>query len=114
MKPGRGLFSGFPPALSGLKHLLLTERHAKFHLLATILVIITGFSANLSTNEWLWILLSIALVWIAELFNTALERLGDRVTKEPDPLIGQAKDLAAAAVLMAAGFAIVTAVMVFT
>lgn len=113
MKSRRGLCSGFPPALNGLKHLLLTERHAKFHLLATILVIIAGLAANLSTNEWLWILLSVTLVWMAELFNTAVERLGDRVTGEPDPLIGQAKDLAAAAVLMAAGFAIVVGLVVF-
>jgi len=41
-------------------------------------------------------------VWTAEALNTALERLSNAVTREPNPLVGQAKDAAAGAVLIAA------------
>jgi diacylglycerol kinase len=45
--------------------------------------------------------LAVALVWLSEAFNTAIERLGDAVTDEPHPQIGLAKDVAAAAVMFA-------------
>ncbi len=41
-------------------------------------------------------------VWTAEGINTALERLADAVTTDHHQLIGQAKDAAAGAVLIAA------------
>jgi len=45
---------------------------------------------------------AIALVWVAEAINTALELLADAVNPQPHPLVGQAKDVAAGAVLIAA------------
>ncbi len=108
-----GLLGGFLPALKGLTHLVRSERHSKFHLLATFGVVIGGLVVNVSRNDWLWLTLAIALVWITEALNTAIERLADRVTGDYDPLIGQAKDLAAGAVLVAAVFAAVTAIAVF-
>lgn len=47
-------------------------------------------------------MLAIGWVWTAEAFNTAIERLADRVTAERDPQIGIVKDLAAAGVLVSA------------
>lgn len=52
--------------------------------------------------DWRWIVLAIALVWIAEAFNTAIEQLGDAITTERDPRIGFAKDIGAGAVLVSA------------
>jgi diacylglycerol kinase len=109
----KGLLSGFPPALKGLREVLRSERHARFHLIATLLAIGGGLAANLTDSEWLWVALAIALVWITELINTAIERLANRITTEPDPLIAQAKDLAAAAVLVAATFALIVGIKVF-
>ena len=57
---------------------------------------------QLSTDDWRWIILAIAIVWVAEAFNTAIERLCDAVTVERDENIGYAKDVAAGGVLMAA------------
>jgi diacylglycerol kinase (ATP) len=68
---------------------------------------------RLSTDEWRWIILAIALVWLAEGFNTAIERLSDAVTVEPNENIGYAKDVAAGAVLMAAVIAVVIGVTIF-
>ena len=105
MEKRSGLLRGVPPAWQGLVHLVRTERHAKFHLVATLGVIVLGFAGNVSSGEWLWLFAAMAGVWITELVNSAIERLADRITRETDPLIGQAKDLAAGAVLVAAIFA---------
>jgi diacylglycerol kinase len=62
--------------------------------------------------DWCLIALATASVWAAEAFNTAVERLADRVTTERDPLIKQAKDLAAGAVLLACAGAVAVGLLV--
>jgi diacylglycerol kinase len=68
---------------------------------------------RLSADEWRWTILAIALVWLAEGFNTAIERLADAVTLQPDENIRYAKDVAAGAVLAAAAFAVVIGLTIF-
>ncbi len=85
----------------GLRSLVRTEHNAWLHLAATGLVIAAGFALMISVDDWRWLTLAIALVWIAEAFNTAIEELCDRITDAFDPAIGRVKDLAAGAVLLA-------------
>ena len=68
---------------------------------------------RLTADEWRWIIFAIALVWLAEALNTAIERLADAVTLEPNDNIGIAKDVAAGAVLAAAAFSAVIGLMIF-
>ena len=56
----------------------------------------------MSPDEWRWVILAIGLVWLAEALNTAIERLANAITIEPNASIGYAKDVAAGAVLIAA------------
>lgn len=95
-------WSSFRCALAGIAHMIRTQRHARWHLLGTLAVAILGFSLHVSGGEWLALIVAVALVWTAEAFNTAIELLGDTITKDKHPLIGHAKDVAAGAVLMAA------------
>jgi diacylglycerol kinase len=53
------------------------------------------------------------LVWLAEALNTAIERLADAVTLEPNENIGYAKDVAAGAVLAAAIISVVIGLTIF-
>jgi diacylglycerol kinase (ATP) len=53
------------------------------------------------------------MVWVAEAFNSALERLGDAINHQPDPNVGLAKDIAAAAVLFSLVGASLICVLVF-
>ena len=92
----------FACALQGLAYLVRTQPNARLHLLATLLVCAAGFYVGLDRTEWLWIALAIVLVWSAEAFNTALEQLADALHPARHPGIGRAKDVAAAAVLIAA------------
>lgn len=76
------------------------EAHARIHLLATVCVGACGFIFSIEPLEWCAVLICIGGVLMAEAFNTAIERLANRVTRERDPLIGAAKDVAAGAVLL--------------
>jgi diacylglycerol kinase (ATP) len=94
----------------GLHSLVRTEHNAWLHLAATVAVVTAGFALKISLGDWRWITLAIAMVWIAEAFNTAIEELCDRITDAFDPAIGRVKDLAAGAVLLASiGAAIIGA-----
>lgn len=88
-------------ALKGLRE-LAAEHNCRVHAVATVLVIVAGVVAGVHRLEWMLLIAAIGLVWMAEAFNTALERLADAVSPVPHPLIGEAKDIAAAAVLLAA------------
>lgn len=100
-------------ALHGIYHLLRTCANARIHLLATAVVVGLGAWLKLSRAEWLWIAVAIGAVWTAEGLNSAIEALADRVSREHDPLIREAKDLAAGAVLLAALAAAAIGLIVF-
>ena len=100
-------------ALRGLDCIVRTQPNARLHLLAAALVCAAGVYFGLSRAEWLWISVAIVLVWSAEAFNTALEQLADALHPARHPGIGRAKDVAAAAVLIAALGAVVIGLLVF-
>ena len=92
--------AAFRFAGKGIRRLFREESHAKIHLLAAFCVIAAGFIWRVSPVEWCVLLSCIGGVFMAEGFNTAVEKLADRITTERDPLIGAAKDIAAGAVLL--------------
>lgn len=100
-------------AWHGLVHVVRTQRHARWHALASLAVVGLGIAFQVSRMEWLALMLAIGLVWVAEIFNTALEIACDVITKDPHPLIGLAKDVAAGAVLVAAFTAAAMGAVVF-
>lgn len=100
-------------AFEGLWQSLKREAHLKIHFSAAILVVAAGLFINLSKLEWVAIAICIALVLMAELFNTAVEKICDLVQPELDPRIKYIKDLAAAAVLMACLAALITGLLIF-
>lgn len=103
----------FGPALAGLVWVLKTQRNLQVHGIATVLVGGFGLWLHLATWEWCVVLLAVGLVWAAELLNTAIEVLADRVSKECEEPIRLAKDAAAAAVLVAALAALGVGLVVF-
>ncbi len=102
----------FGYALEGIGTLIVTQRNAQIHLLATLVVIGTGLWLQLHASDWILLFTSISIVWIAEALNTAIEYLADAQTKEQHPLIKKAKDVAAAAVLIAALNSVITAAFI--
>jgi diacylglycerol kinase (ATP) len=98
----RARAQSFIDAGRGIAALLADEPNARIHGVASVAAVTLGAWLGLSASEWCWIALAIALVWVAEAINTALEALADAIHPARDPRIGRAKDLAAGAVLVAA------------
>jgi diacylglycerol kinase (ATP) len=105
--------ASFGHAFRGVAVALRSELHLQFHAVATVLVLGLGYYFRLSTTEWALVALSVASVWAAELFNTAIETLTNLVSPGYHPLAGKAKDVAAGAVLLAALGAVVVGGLVF-
>ena len=110
---GRARLSSFAHAIDGLRLLLRQEHNARVHLAATLLVIAAAATASLSWSDWRWLVAAIALVWMAEAFNTAIEQLCNRVSPGFDPTIKRVKDLAAGAVLIASTAAALIGLLTF-
>ena len=103
----------FKFAFAGIFQLFQNEPNAKVHLLMAILVIFGGFILQISLIEWTILILCIVLVFAAEAFNTAIEKLTDRVSTDIHPLSAQVKDLAAAGVLLTAIGAAICGFLIF-
>lgn len=103
----------FRHAIRGIFLVIRSQHNAWIHLLATALVIIAGLCTRLSWVEWCVLIFAIALVWLAEALNSAIEFLADEVSLEKRDLIGKAKDAGAAGVLLASIGAAVVGLIVF-
>jgi len=103
----------FSYAFAGLRTFFAETFHAKLHLVAALGVAGCGAWLGASATEWALLLLCIALVFLAEMINSSLEYLVDLAQANQHPLAKKAKDVAAAAVLMAAIFSVIIAAILF-
>jgi diacylglycerol kinase (ATP) len=108
-----GRIRSFSYAFHGIAIMLRSQQNAWIHATATIVALLAGVLAGISRAEWCWIALAIVAVWTAEALNTALEFLTDVASPEFHPIAGQAKDVAAGAVLIAAIGAVLIGALVF-
>ncbi|CAN5564286.1 diacylglycerol kinase family protein [soil metagenome] len=91
----------FSYASSGLLFAFKNENNFNFHFLATIIVVILGFVFQLNLVEWIILVILIGLVYLSEIFNTAIEKLVDLIHPELQSKAGLVKDIAAGGVLIA-------------
>jgi diacylglycerol kinase (ATP) len=97
----------------GLRTMLRSQHNAWVHAAATACAVVAGVAAGLERAEWLALVLAIVSVWTAEALNTAFELLCDVASPAFHPLVEQAKDVAAGAVLICALGAVVIGALVF-
>ena len=106
-------FVSYKYAMRGLWLAVRYEPNMIIHLIAIITVLILNTSLKVSRTDWIISLVLIGVILMAEIFNTALEKLADRVTRDQDPMIGQAKDLASGAVLIMGIAAVICAAILY-
>jgi len=92
----------FLHAFAGMAHVLRTQRNAWIHAVMTVLVVVLGLWLHVAWTQWPPLLLAVALVWMAEFINSALEAIVDLASPGRHPLARVGKDVGAAAVLIAA------------
>ena len=99
-------------ALSGWWHVIRTQRNAWIHALASTMVIILGIWLRLPLRDWAVLILTIAIVWMAEFFNTAVETLTDMISPGQNHLAKISKDVSAAAVLITAAASVIIGLLI--
>jgi diacylglycerol kinase (ATP) len=108
-----GRIRSFRYAIAGIVRMIRCQHNAWIHALATIVVLIAGFYFQLNQSEWCWIVVAISMVWTAEALNTAFEFLADAASPNFHPVVRDAKDVAAGAVLLTAVAATIIGAIIF-
>ncbi|MBV8483280.1 MAG: diacylglycerol kinase family protein [Verrucomicrobia bacterium] len=105
--------TSFGAAFSGLRRLVISERHFQLHLIAAACAVIMAAFLDFSSLEWAILMVAIGLVLVAEGLNSAIERAIDTTTPSFHPLAKAAKDIAAAAVLIAAIISVIVGLLLY-
>jgi diacylglycerol kinase (ATP) len=102
----------FRHAFSGWWYVIRTQKNAWIHTVVTCIVLLLSIWLGLTPVEWAVLILTIAMVWMAEFLNTALEAVVDLASPDAHPLAKVGKDVGAAAVLITASAAVVIGIII--
>lgn len=108
-----GRIKSFAYAWTGIQKLFATEKNAQVHLAAAVVVLSASVLLGVTSMEAIILVFSVALVWIAELFNTAIEKAMNFISLERNPYIKTIKDMSAGAVLVATIAAVLAGAIIF-
>ena len=103
----------FNYAVAGMRWAFGRHVNYRIHAALSILVIVTGVYFNLMRLDWLLLIITIALGFVIETINTAIEATLDAVDKTKRDDIKVAKDVSAAAMLIYSIGAIIIALIIF-
>lgn len=103
----------FNYAVEGVIYTLKKERNMKIHFFIAFIVLLISLFFNFTRIEFMMLFITISLVLITEMLNTAVEKITDLITTKHHPLAKTAKDVAAGAVLISAMNAVVVAYLLF-
>ena len=110
----RDVISSLEFALTGIFTAFKEEKNMRSHVLSAVAAIISGLIFRISATEWLFLLLSIFLVIAFEIMNSAVENVVDLASDYHFSMRAKnAKDMAAGAVLVVSGFAVITGLIIF-
>ncbi len=95
------LIKAFGYSLAGLKAAFVHEAAFRQEVILSIILIPLALFLGANGIERALLISGLFVVLIAELFNSAIEAVADRISEEKHPLIKRAKDIGSAAVLVA-------------
>jgi diacylglycerol kinase len=109
----RGFMPGVKHAWHGVMHVVNHEKNARVHLGFAVLALITGLLLNVSKAELAAVFFVVIIVFLAEIFNTAIERILDLVEPRQNERVKLIKDMSAGGVLVAAVGAVMMGAAIF-
>lgn len=110
----QGFSNTFRNARKGMRLVLRSEINIRVHCCIALVVIALAFLLNFSVTRMCILLLTIAMVIVTEMVNSAVEFSLDAVFHNKySRLVGMAKDIAAGAVMFSTVIAIVIGVILF-
>jgi len=110
-------FKGFPASLKlavkGIGYLFLYHRNMRIIFMLGVVALLLGLHFGLKGIELVALCITITLVLIAEIFNTAIEMMMDIFTDKYHTLVRLIKDIAAAVVVIASLNAVAVGYILF-
>ncbi len=107
------ILKSFVYAFRGLKTVWREEYNFRLEAVAAVIVLSLAYFYQFSYVETIAVIIAVITVLGAEILNTTIEDLCNKVEPNPDSAIGKIKDVAAAFVLVAVIGAIFLVVMTF-
>ncbi len=107
------LFKSFIYAFKGLFRVLREEQNLKIQSFFGVLAICLGFILGIKPVEWCFIIVSIFLVLLMEIVNSAVERVTDVLKPRIHQYIKEIKDIMAAAVMLASLVSVIIGGIIF-
>ncbi|NCQ16546.1 diacylglycerol kinase family protein [Candidatus Falkowbacteria bacterium] len=107
------LFKSFGYAVKGLVKTFREEQNLQIQTLASLVVLSLGVYFEIEAGEWLVLILVICLVLVAEIANSAVERITDVLKPRINSYVKEIKDIMAAAVLLSSLAAIIVGAIIF-
>ena len=101
-------------AIKGINYCIENERNMRIHTVIGAYILILSAFFGLSYEKIMILILTISAVLVAEMVNTAIERLIDMLEASYNVIAKMAKDIAAGAVLVSSLFAVVEGVIIFS
>ncbi len=109
----QGIIQSFNSAIEGFIYVVKTQRNMRLHFLIAILALLLGIYLNLEKMEVLLLLVSICLVLLSEMINTAMEMNTNLISDGFNPVVRIIKDITAGCVLLASINALVVGYLLF-
>lgn len=109
----RNVMESFNAAIEGIIYVAKTQRNMRIHLGLAAFVFFFSLFVRLDRVEWVMLAITIMLVLLAEMFNTAIEAVVNLITDTYHPAARLAKDIAAGAVFFASVNAIIVSYLIF-
>ena len=106
-------FKSVKYAAKGFWILVTTENSIIVQVIISIIMTVLGFIMNLSATEWMFQVIAIGLVLVAESLNTAIEKVADFIHPDYHDKIGRLKDVSAGAAFFAAIIAIIIGLIIY-
>ena len=100
-------------AHAGARHTLRTQRNIWIHLSIGIAALLAAVWLQVSLVETAILVLTISFVLVAEMINTAIEEVVNLAKPETHPQAALAKNIGAAAVLVAAIGSVIIGILIF-
>jgi diacylglycerol kinase (ATP) len=94
-------------AIEGILYAAKTQRHLRYHLYSAVTVLVLSYVLGVQRHDFLIIAVTVIIVLLAEMINTAVEFIVDMISPEYNEKARIAKDVSAGAVLVTAFGAVV-------
>ena len=109
----KGFIDSFKVSIKGVIYLFIYHRNMRIIVLSGLAALLCGFLLRLKGLELVALSITVALVFIAEIFNTAIEMMMDIVSSEHSVKIKLIKDIAAGVVVITCVNALAVAYILF-